>query len=459
MRFARHFLLLFASILVFAAFLPRSSPAQSAPDSSSAAAAPLSANPSGSAGQAYTLPPDKLVQAAALSRIRNTLDFAGSLWGIAFLWILLALHGWSRLEAWAQRRSPRRWVQGALFYIGFFILTWLAALPLAAIGHHFERSYRISVQGWGSWLADESKALVLTLVVGTLVLLFFHWIVRQWPRRYWFGVWLATVPILVLFMFVEPFFEPLFFQFEPLSQSHPALVQELEKIVARTGTHIPPNRMFLMKASQKSNGLNAYVSGIGATKRIVVWDNTAGRIPDDEILFIFGHESGHYVLHHIPKMITGYAAGLLLVYWISAAFAAWLIRRAGVRWGAPAPGHAAGPTLEESALASRTGFVVLIFAFSIVIFLFEPAGNAFSRHFEHQADIYGQEAIHGIVPDPQKTAVAAFNDLGKAWLDTPDPNPFFEFWLNSHPSTQFRARFALHYDPWANGGRGKYFPN
>ena len=83
---------------------------------------------------------------------------------------------------------------------------------------------------------------------------------------------------------------------------------ELEKVVARTGTNIPPERMYLMKASEKTNGLNAYVSGIGATKRIVVWDTTAGRIPNDEVLFIFGHESGHYVLHHIRKVLPAPAS-------------------------------------------------------------------------------------------------------------------------------------------------------
>ena len=110
-------------------------------------------------------------------------------------------------------------------------------------------------------------------------------------------------------------------------------------------------------------------------------------------------------------------------------------------------------------LSSRTGFVVLLFAISIAGFVLEPVGNAFSRHFEHQADVYGQEAIHGIVPDPQKTAVAAFNDLGQAWLEDPHPNPFIEFWLYSHPSIEHRAGFALHYDPWANGGHGEFFKN
>ena len=139
------------------------------------------------------------------------------------------------------------------------------------------------------------------LLFGAPVLLLFNWIVRRWPRRYWLGLWVATLPLLVLGIFVSPLLEPIFNKFEPLAKNNAALVTELEKVVARTGTNIPPERMFLMKASLKTNGLNAYVSGLGATKRVVVWDTTAGRIPNDEVLFIFGHESGHYVLTTFPK--------------------------------------------------------------------------------------------------------------------------------------------------------------
>ena len=114
-------------------------------------------------------------------------------------------------------------------------------------------------------------------------------------------------------IFVSPLLEPLFDKYEPLAkESRRDWWPKMEKVVARTGTNIPPERMYLMKASVKTNGLNAYVSGIGATKRIVVWDTTAGRIPDDEVLFIFGHESGHYVLHHIPKDLAGTPSGCSL---------------------------------------------------------------------------------------------------------------------------------------------------
>ena len=460
MTFARRWPLAFCFILLLTglaprlrAALPATAPSAQAPAAQAAQAQPAQSQPAAPqpAAQAYSLPPDRLAKAIALSRIRNILDIAGSLWGLVFLWLLLATRAAAGLEAWARRISRHRWVQGLLFFAAFLIITTLASLPFDIIGHHFGRSYGISVQGWGSWLGDQSKALGLSLLLGAPILLLFNWIVRGWPRRYWLGIWVATLPLLALGIFVSPLLEPIFNKFEPLAKNNSALVAELEKVAARTGTNIPPERMFLMKASIKTNGLNAYVNGIGATKRIVVWDTTAGRIPNDEVLFIFGHESGHYVLHHIPKMLAGMAVALFFVYWACAGFAAWLARRFGALWRLQ--GQEDGP----APLSSRAGFVVLLFAISVAGFLLTPASNAFSRHFEHQADVYGQEAIHGIVADPQKTAVAAFNALGEAWLEDPNPSPFIEFWLYNHPSVQTRASFAAHYDPWANGGRGQFF--
>jgi Zn-dependent protease with chaperone function len=396
--------------------------------------------------QAYTLPPDKLEKAIQLSRIRNILSITGSVWGLVFLWLTLATRTWAGLERWAEKISGRRWIQGAVFFAVYLIIATLAGLPLDWIGEHHERNYGISVQGWGGWIGDEGKLLGLTLAVGVPLMLLFNWIVRRWPRRYWLGAWAVTLPILAFLTFIEPLVVPLFFKQEPLEKNHAALVANLEKVVARTGINIPPDRMYLLKASAKFTGMNAFVAGMGPTKRYVMWDTATDQLPDDEILFIFGHESGHYVLNHIPKGFALSAVGLFFVYWACAGFAAWMVWRFGGRWG-------------TNELSSRAGFVVLLFAISIASFLLEPASNAVSRHFEHQADVYGQEAIHGIVPNPQKTAVTAFNALGRSWLDDPNPNPFIEFWLYDHPSTQHRANFALHYDPWANGGYGEFFKN
>ncbi|MGC1421147.1 MAG: M48 family metallopeptidase [Terracidiphilus sp.] len=395
--------------------------------------------------QAYSLPPEKLAQAIALNKIRVTLDIAGSLWGLVVLWGLLAFRLAERLDAWTRETMRRRSTQGLAFFAVVVVILSLASLPLDAMGHAASLHYGISVQGWPSWFGDLGKGLGLSLVIGAPLALFFNWIVRKSQRRYWIWIWLISLPLVLFSVFIEPLvIDPLFNKFEPLESTHAALVGKLEEVVTRTGTAIPPNRMFLMKASEKSNGINAYVTGIGSSKRFVMWDTTTDRMPDDEIMFIFGHESGHYVLNHIPKMLAGMMIGLFFVFWACASLGEGMVRRFGERWNI-------------RGLASRPGFLTLFFAFSLAGFVLTPVGNTVSRHFEHEADVYGQEAIHGLVPDPQKTAVSSFNHLGEAWLDDPNPNAFVEFWSYSHPSVQQRAEFADHYDPWANGGHGKFF--
>ena len=388
MTFAPRLVLASISIFLLAAVAPRLSvPHPSTRYVPIHRSAPASTDAQQGAEQAYSLPADKLDKAIALSRIRNILDIAYSLWGLAVLWLLLASRWAAGLAAWAERKAKRHWMQGLLFFAVLLVLLTAANLPLDWYGHHVSRSYGISVQSWGNWCADMAKSLGLSVLIGAPVLLFFNWIVRRWPRRYWLGAWVAAMPLMVLATFASPLVEPVFNTYEPLAKSNPALVSELERIVARTGTDIPPGRMFLMKASLKTNGLNAYVSGIGPTKRIVVWDTTAGRIPNDEILFIFAHESGHYVLHHIVKGLAVAAAVLFFVFWGCAGFANWLVRRFGARWrvGRPEEGIAALPT--------RAGFVVLLFTFSVASLVLEPVGNAVSRSIEHEADVYGQEAI------------------------------------------------------------------
>lgn len=400
----------------------------------------------------YNLPPGKLAQARTLGRIRTTLGMADALWGFAFLWILLAT-GWAaRLSAWALRVARYRWVQGLLFFALFLMLSTLASLPLDALGHAASLHYGISVQSWSGWFGDQGKALALSVVFGSLILLLFNWLVKVLPRSHWLALWAVFIPLLLAAIFATPLVvDPLFNKFEPLTLHHPDLAAQLETVVARTGNRIPPERMFLMQASAKSNGINAYVTGIGSSKRFVLWDTTTDRMPSDEVMFIFGHESGHYVLNHIPKLIGGIVASMFVIFWLCSALTRRVVTARAARWGFASSPEGVPP------VATRPGFLVLLLALSVVNFILQPVGNAFSRHFEHQADVYGQEAIHGLVPDPNRTAISAFNHLGESWLEDPDPNPIVEFWEYNHPSVQKRATFAARYNPWAQGGHGEFF--
>ncbi|HEY5055414.1 MAG TPA: M48 family metalloprotease, partial [Acidobacteriaceae bacterium] len=110
-----------------------------------------------------------------------------------------------------------------------------------------------------------------------------------------------------------------------------------------------------------------------------------------------------------------------------------------------------------SALTDWAGIIVLALALSVLSTLGEPFTNAYSRAMEHDADVYGQEAVHGIVAGPQSVGQRSFADLGRNALDDPTPHPAFEWWFDTHPTIRFRAAFARAYDPWAAGERPRYF--
>jgi len=399
--------------------------------------------------QSYALPPAQEQKAKQLAVLRVVLELVGTVWSCVLLWLLLTKRRAAKMQAWIAGRLKKKWLEGLAFFAALLLVMAVAGVPLQVMGHAAALHFGISVEGWGAWALDQAKAHGMSLLIGAPVLLLFHWIVRKSPCWYWLWSWLAVLPLMLLGVILAPLVDPVFNHFEPLSLHHAALVRRLEEVVARTGTKIPPERMYLMKASEKWNGINAYVTGIGGTKRFVMWDTATDRMPDDEVLFIFGHESGHYVLNHIPKEMAGIAAGLLLIFALGGYCGQKLIAAKELEWWLR--------TGDERGAATRQGFLALIFVFMLLNVLAEPAANAWSRHFEHEADVYGQESIHGLVTSPQQTAVGAFQHLGAAWLEDPDPNPIVEFWTASHPSVQRRTHFASEYDPWANGGRGRFF--
>ena len=394
---------------------------------------------------AYSLPPEKLKQAIDYSRIRVILDFASSGWGILQLILLLALGIAARMRNVVVNTSRNRWAQGFLFTFLFLLVTTLLTLPLDMYGHHAAVVYGQSVQGWSSWLWDQAKAFALSFVFGGLFVMLLFWVIRRSPGRWWFWFWIPAMIAVLIGVFVAPvLIDPLFNKFEPLVQSNPALVDRLEQVVKRGGIDIPPDRMFLMKASEKVTGLNAYVTGYGASKRVVVWDTSIAKATPDEISFIFGHEMGHYVLNHIPATLFFLGVLLLIEFYLGYCGVQWLIRRYGARWR----------VRSQNDWASLVVFVLVL---SVLSFLSEPIINTYSRAHEHAADVYGQEVIHGIVADPQTTAQQSFQVLGEQSLTDPNPRPFIEFWTFSHPSVSSRAAFAATYNPWAPGQHPRYF--
>jgi Zn-dependent protease with chaperone function len=393
---------------------------------------------------AYTLPPDKLVKAQALYTTDTVLYLFGMAFGIVLLWILLKLRVAPVFRDLAERVAKNRFLQALVFVPLLTLLIAVISLPIDLYHHHISLAYGLSIQSWASWMADWCKGQGISLVIMVPTVWGLFWIIRKSPERWWFYFWLVTLPFLVLLVFVAPvILDPMFNTFEPLEKTQPQLVSEIEKVTQRGGLSIPRDRMFEMKASEKYTTYNAYVTGLGATKRVVVWDNTSRDLTIPETLFVFGHEMGHYVLDHIYKGLAFLAGMMLVGFWLGRKIVLAMLARWGEAW------HIRG-------IGDLAAFPVLMLALSLLSLAGEPIGNAFSRHIEHQADIYGLEVTHGLFPNNAEVAASAFQKLGEKSYDYPNPNPLLVFWSYNHPSITERIRFSLQYDPWQTPAGPKY---
>ncbi len=251
MRLSRR-LLAVTLLLPFVLSLPalaRETPAEHAANSYAAqeiAAAPVHGNLPD-----YSLSPADLAKAQHLASVHITTHFAGEVWGILQLVLLLWLGAIGWMRDTALRAGRNRWVQGYTFLFLFLVAGFLLDLPLDLYAHHVSRSYGLSIQGWGSWLGDQAKGFLLEWIIGGLVLMLLFWIIRKLPNRWWLVFWAFTIPMTMFGLFIGPYVEPLFFHYEPLAKTQPALVARLEQVAERGHMNIPPDRMFLMQASAK----------------------------------------------------------------------------------------------------------------------------------------------------------------------------------------------------------------
>jgi Zn-dependent protease with chaperone function len=387
----------------------------------------------------YSLPPDKLQRAIEYAHAGYWLHFTSEIYAIIILVAIIATGLSAKFRDWAEAASKRRFLQALVFIPLLLVTNDLLYLPANLFGQHLERKFDQSIQSWPSWFWDWTKSELILLACGVPLAWLLYAVIRRSPRCWWLYFWLATLPLIVTVMYLEPMvIEPLFYRFEPLAQSHPDLVNQLEHLIARGGLAIPPDRMFEMKASEKLNSLNAYVSGFGGSKRVVVWDTTLQHLSTPETLFVFGHEMGHYVLGHIRNSLLWLSVLLLILLWIGSHIMRWTIARWGSEWRIRDTGDWASVPL-------------LLLIVAVASFLTEPVINSYSRWQEHQADIYGLEITHGVVPDSAAAAAHSFQIMGEIGLDEPNPNRFIEFWLFSHPSTSDRLTFAETYNPWTKG--------
>lgn len=297
----------------------------------------------------------------------------------------------------------------------------LVLIPLAFVrGHAMGHAWGLSTQDVGAWLGDQVRALLVGLVVAAIGAAAFFVVVRWQPRWWWLVGWVVFTALTAVLTFVYPIvIAPLFNRFTPLEEG--PLRTRLVALAGDAGVQI--DDVLVADASRRTTTENAYVAGLGATKRLVVYDTLLAAGSDDETAFVVAHELGHRVENHVFKGVVVGSAGLLLSF----VALLWLSRRAGVWEWAGASG-----------ISDVRALPVLVLFATIAGLLVLPAENGVSRAFERRADTIALR-----LTDDPAAAVRTFRRLAFSNLADLRPPAVARWALLSHPSIPERIRSAV----------------
>lgn len=360
----------------------------------------------------------------------------GLAWGVALPAIVL----FTGLSAWLRDRARaigRNWFFTiAIYWVLFSVVTAILDFPLSYYTEFVrQHEYGLSNQALSKYLQDSAISLAIGCVVGALLLWIPFLLLKKLPRSWWLVTSVLAVPFIVLQLLVTPLYiAPLFNTFGPMKDK--ALEAKILAIAERSG--IEGGDVFEVEKSVDTKTVNAYVTGIFGTKRIVLWDTLLQKLNERQVLFVMAHEMGHYVLNHVPKFIV-FAVFLITfalyaVHYVSGS----IIRRYEARIG-------------FSSLADPAALPLILLIVSVLSIFLSPLMMAYSRHNEHEADRFALE-----ITRDNHAGASAFARLAEENLGNPRPHWFLKLMRGSHPTLGDRIDFCNTYRPWNEGRPGTY---
>jgi STE24 endopeptidase len=359
----------------------------------------------------------------------NILWVVDTLWGFLIPAIFLFTGFSARIRTWARSIGKSWFWEVGIYFALFSVITFIINLPLSYY-EDFTRqhAYGLSNQEFGKWMGDSIKSMLVGIVVGFLVVWLPYLALKKSPKRWWLYVGLGMIPFFFLTLLVSPvWIDPLFNDYSPMKDK--ALETKILALASKAG--IEGSRVFEVNKSVDTKKLNAYVTGFMGTKRIVIWDNTIATMNEKELLFVLGHEMGHYVLGHIWKLIFFLSVLVLITLWLANKTAVGMINRFKQRFG-----------FDQLADVASLPLILILFNF-FGFFVISPVTNAFSRSLEHDSDQFGLE-----ITKDNHNAATAFVKLQMENLSNPRPGMIYKILRADHPLLGDRIDFANEYRPW-----------
>ena len=357
------------------------------------------------------------------NRIKRWLGIADFALGFGLLILLLAT-GWSgTLRDLAERGAAQNYSFAVFLYVLLLLLiSKVLGTPLEYYGFRLEHRYNLSNQRLRSWLWDECKGLLVALVMATIVVELLYMLMRYSPQNWWLISWAVFLGLFVLLAQLAPVvLFPIFYKFEPLENEE--LKRRLIVLSERAGTRV--RGVYKWHLSEKSKKANAALTGLGATRRIILADTLLDNYSDDEIEAVLAHELGHHVHRHILKSIVVQAGITLFGFWLANEVLHYAVERRDM----------------FQTVSDFADLPLLILVSTVLSFLVMPALNAYSRFNEREADRYCFESVASVVP-----FITSMNKLAEQNLAEKSPARWVEWLLHSHPAIGRRVAAA---EAWA----------
>ena len=333
---------------------------------------------------------------------------------------LIALRPPRRLRRALERGEARPILVAAAAGGALSVVLVIVSLPLSAVAEQRARDYGLSTQDWGGWFGDLAKSTGIGIVFAGIGGALLMALIRRFPRAWWAVGAAAAVVLSAVFVSYGPVvIDPLFNKFTALPES--PLRSEVLALAHKDGVDV--GQVYRVDASRRTTGANAYVNGLGHTKRVVLYDNLMNDFSPDQVESVVAHELGHVKHRDVPRGILWLAiaapAGMLVIQRLTERLAP-AAARAGTR--------SAGPAVLPAAALS----------IAVVSFLLGIPGNALSRQVERAAD------GHALHLDGNSAAfIEVERKLALQNLGDPDPPGWLQLLFGTHPSTVDRIGYAL----------------
>jgi STE24 endopeptidase len=358
-------------------------------------------------------------EARRYNRIHRWLEISDFVLGLAFLLALL-LTGWnSVLRDWAYRAAFQNYTLSVFFYVFILMLGGkVLGLGLDYYGLRLERRFQLTTQKTRPWLWDEVKGFLVALVLAGFTAELLYFTIRLSPQHWWLIAWAMFMVLFIVLAQVAPLILfPIFYKFEPLENED--LKQRLVRLSERAGTRI--RGIYKWNLSEKSKKANAALTGLGATRRIILADTLLDHYSAEEIEAVLAHELGHHVHKHILKSIFVQAGITLFGFWA----ANYVLHLSIEQWGM------------FDTLSDFSNLPLLVLVSTMLSLLLMPAMNAYSRFNERQADRYAFESIRSVQP-----FISSMNKLAAQNLAERTPSRWVEWLFHSHPAISRRVAAA-----------------